>query len=171
MTYDEWKARDDTPQPEPTSWCEQCQHDDCGCPCCTDPAECDGDCERPDLHEGLSEVVFMIAGRTRDEWRTDLLRLRPQSTADQVDALLTAAFRPDEALVLREERNQAEEQERDLAADVRDLKAVLGDCERFMSALVEMWRNDMAGDQERGMARFNSGGFVETIRAAREALK
>lgn len=45
MTYDDWKARDDAPEPEPEWYCEACHHygtrsDTCGCPCCTEPVHC-----------------------------------------------------------------------------------------------------------------------------------
>lgn len=39
MTYDDWKTRsdrDDSPQHEPASWCDECEHDECDCPCCNE---------------------------------------------------------------------------------------------------------------------------------------
>lgn len=38
MTYDDWKTTDDTPEDEPTGWCAKCEHYECDCPCCTEPA-------------------------------------------------------------------------------------------------------------------------------------
>lgn len=37
MTYDDWKATDDTPEPDPNR-CVQCEHPEghCDCPCCYD---------------------------------------------------------------------------------------------------------------------------------------
>ena len=39
MTYDDWKTRDDTPEPERDGWCDECEHYECDCPCCTEPQE------------------------------------------------------------------------------------------------------------------------------------
>jgi hypothetical protein len=58
-----------------------------------------------------------------------------------------------------------------LRKDATVLLSALTDAEAFMSALVEMWRAEMAEDHERGMALFNSSGFTETIRNARAAIE
>lgn len=48
MTYDDWKTRDDTPEPAPVV-CEKCEHraDSCDCPCCNEYPECPA-CGSPD---------------------------------------------------------------------------------------------------------------------------
>lgn len=78
MTYDDWKTRDDTPEPEPEWYCEACHHygrdsDPCGCPCCTEPPECDGteaglgcDCGR--IHKSKPLKLETEKKPTEDEW-------------------------------------------------------------------------------------------------------
>lgn len=43
-------------------------------------------------------------------------------------------------------------------------------CEAFMSAWLDMTKADMRGDHEKGMARFNSAGFMEALREARTRI-
>lgn len=75
MTYDEWKARDDTPEPEPEWYCDECHHygrrnDSCGCPCCSELPEHTPGPWSADKMTGGSWCVCTDSGAIADVWTT-----------------------------------------------------------------------------------------------------